>query len=152
MGGFDYSDKRYWADWNALSIVDTTVPFNVFNPVYTDSPDTNFDRSVPVQERNGGNPPYGSSILRSYYAQDELGFLDQKIRLTLAGRYSNLYSLGQTETDNVVTPRVGLSADIIPNLTVFALYDESFLPQSGFSSDGEVLNDPPVNGKDVEGV
>ncbi|MFC4094547.1 TonB-dependent siderophore receptor [Euzebyella saccharophila] len=149
MGGFDYSDKRYWADWNALSNVDTTVPFNVFNPVYTDSPDTNFDRSVPVQERNGGNP-YGSSILRSYYAQDELGFLDQKIRLTLAGRYSNLYSLGQTETNNVVTPRVGLSADIIPYLTVFALYDESFLPQSGFSSEGEVLNDP-VNGKDVEG-
>ncbi|AYN68882.1 TonB-dependent siderophore receptor [Euzebyella marina] len=149
MGGFDYSDKSYWADWTDLSIVDTTAPFNVFNPVYGDSPATNFDRSVPVQYRNGGTP-YGASILRSYYAQDELGFLNEKIRVTVAGRYSNLYTLGQTETDDVVTPRVGISADIIPSLTFYALYDESFLPQSGVSASGDILNDP-VNGKDIEG-
>lgn len=149
MGGFDYSDKSYWADWDALSIVDTTTPFNVFNPVYGESPATNFDKSVPVQYRNGGDP-YGANILRSYYAQDEIGLLKDRIRVTVAGRYSNLYTLGKTETDDVITPRFGLSADIIPSLTFYALYDESFLPQSGISSSGELLNDP-VNGKDVEG-
>ncbi|SHJ20435.1 TonB-dependent siderophore receptor [Pseudozobellia thermophila] len=149
MGGFDYSDKSYWADWNELSIVDTATPFNIYNPVYGESPATNFDRSLPIQERNGGTP-YGASILRSYYAQDEIGLFDERIRLTLAGRYSNLYTQGKAETDDVVTPRIGISADIIPSLTFYALYDQSFLPQSGISASGEALNDP-VNGKDLEG-
>ncbi len=149
MGGFDYSDKSYWADFSELSIVDTTTPFNIFNPVYGESPATNFDRRFPVQERNGGTP-YGASILRSFYAQDEIGFLNEKIRLTLAGRYSNLYTLGQTESDDVLTPRIGISADIAPSISIYALYDESFLPQSGFNSSGEILNNP-VNGKDIEG-
>ena len=149
MGGFDYSDKSYWADWNELSIVDTSTPFNIYNPVYGESPATNFDRSLPIQERNGGTP-YGASILRSYYAQDEIGLFEERIRVTLAGRYSHLYTQGKAETDDVVTPRIGISADIIPSLTFYALYDQSFLPQSGISASGEALNDP-VNGKDLEG-
>jgi iron complex outermembrane receptor protein len=82
--------------------------------------------------------------------QDEIGFLENKIRLTLAGRYTNLYTQGKNETDNVITPRIGLSADITPFLTVYGLFDESFLPQSGMSATGELLNDP-INGKDIEG-
>ncbi len=149
MGGFDYSDKTYWADWFETSLVDTDAPFNIFNPVYGESPDTNFNRSVSVQYRNGGTP-YGSNTVRAYYAQDEIGFLENHIRLTLAGRYTNLYSLGKMETDDVFTPRVGLSVDIIPSLTAYGLYDQSFLPQSGVSSSGDILNDP-VEGKDIEG-
>ncbi|MEC7263129.1 MAG: TonB-dependent siderophore receptor [Bacteroidota bacterium] len=149
MGGFDYSDKTYWADWFESSVVDTDAPFNIYNPVYGESPETNFNRSVSVQYRNGGTP-YGSNIARAYYAQDEIGFLENHIRLTLAGRYTNLYSLSKTETDDVFTPRVGLSVDIIPSLTAYALYDQSFLPQSGVSNSGDILNDP-VEGKDIEG-
>ncbi|XCF05630.1 TonB-dependent siderophore receptor [Tamlana crocina] len=149
MGGFDFSDKQYWADWFESSVVDTTTPFNIFNPVYGVSPTPNFDRSVPVQYRNGGDP-YGANSIRAYYAQDEIGFVENKIRLTLAGRYTNLHTLGKAESDNVVTPRVGLSADIIPNITAYALFDQSFLPQSGISSTGALLNDP-VEGKDIEG-
>ncbi|UOB16519.1 TonB-dependent siderophore receptor [Abyssalbus ytuae] len=149
MGGFDFSDKNYWADWLESSVVDTTIPFNIYNPVYGDSPDPMFDRSVPVQYRNGGNP-YGANTVRAYYAQDEIGFNEDKVRLTLAGRYTNLFTYGKTETDDIITPRVGLSVDIIPNLTAYALYDQSFLPQSGISSTGKLLNDP-VEGKDIEG-
>nr|WP_293302006.1 TonB-dependent siderophore receptor [Allomuricauda sp.] len=149
MGGFDYSDKSYWADWFESSVVDTTTPFNIFNPVYGTSPEPVFDRSASVQYRNGGTP-YGANTVRAYYAQDEIGFLDNHIRFTLAGRYTNLYTLGKTETDDVFTPRVGLSVDIVPTLTAYALYDQSFLPQSGVNSSGELLNDP-VEGKDIEG-
>ena len=149
MGGFDYSDKKYWADWFESSAVDTTMPFNIYNPVYGDSPETNFDRSVGVQYRNGGDP-YGANTVRAYYAQDEIGFMENHIRLTLAGRYTNLYTFGKTETDDVFTPRVGLSVDIIPSLTAYGLFDQSFLPQSGISSSGELLDDP-VEGKDIEG-
>jgi iron complex outermembrane receptor protein len=149
MGGFDYSDKSYWADWFESSVVDTTTPFNIFNPVYGTSPEPVFNRSASVQYRNGGTP-YGANTVRAYYAQDEIGFLDNHIRFTLAGRYTNLYTLGKTETDDVFTPRVGLSVDIVPTLTAYALYDQSFLPQSGVNSSGELLNDP-VEGKDIEG-
>jgi len=149
MGGFDYSDKSYWADWFESSVVDTTTPFNIFNPVYGTSPEPVFNRSASVQYRNGGTP-YGANTVRAYYAQDEIGLLDNHIRFTLAGRYTNLYTLGKTETDDVFTPRVGLSVDIVPTLTAYALYDQSFLPQSGVNSSGELLNDP-VEGKDIEG-
>ncbi|MDF0716046.1 TonB-dependent siderophore receptor [Muricauda sp. 334s03] len=149
MGGFDYSEKKYWADWFESSVVDTTTPFNIYNPVYGDSPETNFDRSTSVQYRNGGTP-YGANTVRAYYAQDEIGILDNHIRVTLAGRYTNLYTIGKTETDNVFTPRAGLSVDISPQFTAYALYDQSFLPQSGINSVGEILNDP-VDAKDVEG-
>lgn len=150
MGGFDFSEKVYWPDFSSgFFPIDTTKPFNIYNPTYGDRPTPSFIRTTPVQYRNGGTP-YSASTVRAYYVQDEIGFLENKIRLTLAGRYTNLYTQGKNETDNVITPRIGLSADITPFLTVYGLFDESFLPQSGMSATGELLNDP-INGKDIEG-
>ena len=148
LGGFDFSEKSYWADFSVTLPVDTAVPFNIFNPEYgVVFPE--FDRSVNVQHRNGGTP-YNANTLRGYYLQDEIGFLEDKIRLTLAGRYTNLYTQGKTENDDIVTPRVGLSVDILPDLTVYGLYDQSFLPQAGMSVDMQPLNDP-VDANDIEG-
>ncbi|MCR9226851.1 MAG: TonB-dependent receptor [Flavobacteriaceae bacterium] len=148
LGGFDFSEKSYWADFSVTLPVDTAAPFNIYNPQYgVTFPE--FDRSVNVQYRNGG-APYSANTLRGYYLQDEIGFLDDKIRLTLAGRYTNLYTQGKTENDDVFTPRVGLSVDILPDLTVYGLYDQSFLPQAGMSVDMEPLNDP-VDANDIEG-
>lgn len=148
LGGLDFSEKSYWADFSVTLPVDTTTPFNIYNPQYgVVFPE--FDRSVNVQYRNGGRP-YSANTVRGYYLQDEIGFLEDKIRLTLAGRYTNLYTQGKTEHDNVVTPRVGLSVDILPDLAVYGLYDQSFLPQAGISADLEPLNDP-VDANDIEG-
>ncbi len=148
LGGLDFSEKAYWADFSVTLPVDTETPFNIYNPVYgVDFPQ--FDRSQNVQYRNGGQP-YSANTLRGYYLQDEIGFLEDKIRLTLAGRYTNLYTQGKTENDDVITPRVGLSIDLLPDLTVYGLYDQSFLPQAGLSSDLEPLNDP-VDANDIEG-
>lgn len=148
LGGLDFSEKAYWADFSVTLPVDTATPFNIYNPVYGVAiPE--FDRSVNVQYRNGGRP-YSSNTVRGYYLQDEIGFLEDKIRLTLAGRYTNLYTQGKDEHDNVVTPRVGLSVDILPDLAIYGLYDQSFLPQAGISADLEPLNDP-VDANDIEG-
>lgn len=148
LGGFDFSEKSYWADFSVTLPVDTAVPFNIYNPEYgVEFPE--FDRSVNVQHRNGGTP-YSANTLRGYYLQDEIGFLEDKIRLTLAGRYTNLHTQGKTENDDVLTPRIGLSVDILPDLTVYGLYDQSFLPQAGMSVDMQPLNDP-VDANDIEG-
>ena len=149
LGGLDFSEKKYWADFSNTFSLDTETPFNIYNPVYGQVAFPEFDRSQKVQYRNGG-VPYSANTLRGYYLQDEIGFLRNKVRLTLAGRYTNLYTQGKTESDNVITPRVGLSVDVLPDLTVYVLYDQSFLPQAGISADLEPLNEP-VDANDIEG-
>jgi iron complex outermembrane receptor protein len=149
LAGLDFSEKNYWADFYNTFIVDTQVPFNIYNPVYGEVAMPEFDRSTKVQYRRGGQP-YSANTLRGYYFQDEIGFLEDRIRLTLAGRYTNLYTQGKEENDDVVTPRIGLSIDILPDLAVYGLYDQSFLPQAGISADLEPLNDP-VDANDIEG-
>ncbi len=149
MGGFDFSDKKYWADWSQFFAVDTSTPFNIYNPTYGNTSSPNFDRSIPVQYRNGGQP-YNANSVRAYYVQDEMALFKNKARLTLAGRYTDLHTLGKTESDRVFTPRIGLSVNLIPTLNAYALFDQSFLPQSGISASGGLLNDP-VKGEDIEG-
>ena len=87
--------------------------------------------------------------LRLFYLQDELSFLDNKVRLTLAGRYTNLTTQGKDEHDKIFTPRAGLSVDITPSLTAYALYDQAFNPNSGVSATGDSFD--PEEGNDIEG-
>lgn len=148
LGGFDYSQKEYWPDWSsALEVLDTTAPFNIYNPTYGNVIAPEFDRSVNVRERVGDS--YNGFTTKSYYFQDEIGFLENKIRLTLAGRYTELNMIGKEENDEKITPRAGLSVDILPTLTAYALYDQSFLGQNGASFTGDVFD--PVEAIDIEG-
>lgn len=146
--GFDFTDKSYWADFSqAPFVVDAVTPFNIYNPTYGNSGTPSFDTSN-IRHRNDGTP-YNGFINRSTYLQDEIGFLEDKIRLTLAGRYTNLSTLGKTENDTEFTPRVGLSIDVLPTFKAYALYDQSFLPQNGRTIDGNLVN--PVEAIDIEG-
>ena len=130
MGGFDFRNLHYYADWGQLGIIDAT-PFNVFNPVYGNAVYPNFDRTKSIKERGAANQEGIMSY--SFYAQDEIWALDNKLRVTLAARYTegktNAYGL--RSQDSKITPRFGLSYDILPNLTGYALYDQSFSPQFG---------------------
>lgn len=147
LSGFDYSQKEYWADWSQAIVIDTEQPFNIYNPIYGNTETPVFDRSVDLKNRVGVYN-YGN-IVRALYAQDEIGLVDNKIRLTLAGRYTELVTNGKTESDKKFTPRIGLSADILPNLTAYALYDQSFLGQTGVSESGDYFD--PVEANDIEG-
>lgn len=147
LAGFDYSQKEYWADWNQSIVIDVNQPFNIYNPVYGHTITPVFDRTQKVRDRaNAHNTGF---TVRAFYAQDELAFLQNKLRLTLAGRYTQLVTLGKAETDKKFTPRFGLSADILPTLTAYALYDQSFLGQNGVSKSGNTFD--PVEAKDIEG-
>jgi len=147
MAGFDYSQREYWADWNQLSVIDVAAPFNIYNPIYGNTVVPVFDRSLKVRDRpDAANT---GTTTRGFYAQDEIGFLDDKIRLTLAGRYTDLVILGKDKTDRKLTPRVGLSVDILPSLKAYALYDQSFIGQTGLSASGTYFD--PVEANDIEG-
>lgn len=134
--GLDLGDKENYYDWGQENILDTKEhPFNIYHP--DNGIPVNglpvFDRSKSLRERAA---IAGTSLTQSYsgvYVQDELGFFDNTLRLTLAGRYTYVK---QSDYGNVydakkVSPRVGLSYSIDHNTSVYGLFDQSFLPQSG---------------------
>lgn len=134
LTGLDLGNKQNWYDWNQYHELDTKDhPFNIYQPVYG-SPSNGlptFDRSKTIRQRAGNN-----TINQTYsalYVQDELGFAEDKIRLTLAGRYTKAQQsdYGTPYQADHFTPRVGLSVSLSNDASVYGLFDQSFLPQSG---------------------
>ncbi|APA00139.1 TonB-dependent receptor [Flavobacterium commune] len=150
LGGIDLGSKDYMADWGQSHALDTFEdPFNVNNPDYGTPANgmPNFDRETPLKERAGGL--YGSEYAAGYI-QDEMGFFENKIRLTLAARYTwinQTSSYSAPASDSHITPRAGLSISLTPNTAIYGLYDQAFTPQAGIVREGSVK---PLTGNNVE--
>ena len=153
LGGLDLGDKKYIADWAQYHDMDLpTGPFDP-NASGNQTPSNGYpvwDRSKPLEERAGE----GGMINQAYtglYLQDELGFWDNTLRLTLAGRYTYVKqsSYGaQEEEAKRFTPRLGLSVSIDKETSAYALYDQSFVPQAGFLRNGGSIK--PITGNNME--
>lgn len=161
LAGLDMGNKNYMADWGQSAHLQgygydvngnyVPVDFNIYNPVHGNVPGDKlpaFDRSLPLRARANGNT-MGESY-SSLYMQDELRFLRDRIRLTLAGRYTSIKqnAYGSFSDDNQFTPRVGLSVSLDKQTSVYGLFDQAFVPQQGVDS----LNKPlvPVTGNNIE--
>jgi len=150
LGGVDLGDKDYMADWGQSHDLDTADnPFNVFNPNYGTPSNgfPQFDHDTPLSQRAGGL--YGSKYAAGYI-QDELGFLENKLRVTLAARYTwikQTSSYDDPQEDSHITPRFGVSYSVTNDFAVYGLYDQAFTPQSGVVRDGELK---PLTGNNVE--
>jgi len=161
MGGVDMGNLKTWGDFTAGNQDIRLAPlngdqgiFNIYQPRYG-IPAANipiFDRSRSIQVRSGANTYATNLTYTGAYIQDELRFLEEKLRLTLAGRFTHAVTVGKTNaaqiSDNVFSPRVGLSYSITNNFSAYALYDQSFLPQSGQDFYGKVFK--PVRGNNIE--
>lgn len=133
LAGLDVGDKQNYYDWNQYwTLDDAGHPFNIYHPDYgipvNGYPD--FDRSS-VRTR-----PTVSVLAQSYsgiYLQDELGFFNNRLRLTLAARYTYVKQndYGTDYHDSKITPRIGVSFSVDSHTSVYALMDQSFLPQTG---------------------
>jgi iron complex outermembrane recepter protein len=140
MGSKDvYNDYRYdqggvFGKLNVYTPVWGVVPAAAY-PVY--------DRSLDIRERGLQSTSQYSAL----YVQDELRFLEEKLRVTLAARYTSAKNMSQ-EADDKVTPRVGLSYSINSLTSVYAVYDESYLPQTG--SDRNMKAYVPVEASNKE--
>ena len=148
LGGLDFGNSSYIADWSQAINIDTEDnPFNIYSPQPAAIAPV-FDRSVPLEQRAVG---YLTNEYLAYYVQDELGFFNDDLRLTLAGRYTEMKtnSYGSTSSDKVFTPRVAASYSILENLSAYAMYDQSFLPTQGANAEGVAFD--PVTAEDVEG-
>ncbi|MBD8490684.1 TonB-dependent receptor [Echinicola sp. CAU 1574] len=151
LTGLDMGTKEYMADWSQSHQLDSEeMPFDTDNPSYGFPANglPQFDRSKSLKQRANT-----SAITQSYtgfYAQDELGFFDNDLRLTLAGRYTYVSqnSYGETVDESQVTPRVGLSYSFDSQTSVYALFDQSFVPQTGVLRGGE--KPKPITGNNIE--
>ena len=147
LAGIDMGDKSFYHDWSQGGAL---KPLNIYNPVYGSIPASAypvFDRTKDLRERG---VHYRQSYV-GYYAQDEIGMFNDKLRLTLAGRFTTAsdqdpYS-GIVEASKF-TPRVGLSYSIDKNTSAYAVYDQAFVPQAGADVNGNSFK--PITGDNIE--
>ena len=145
--GLDMGDKSFYHDWSQAGDL---KGLNVYHPVYgqiSASAYPVFDRSMSLQQRG---VHYRQSYV-GYYAQDEISLFDNRLRLTLAGRYTtatdlNPYS-GSADASKF-TPRLGLSYSIDKNTSAYAVFDEAFVPQAGSDFSGNSFK--PITGDNLE--
>ena len=149
LAGLDYTDKKYYADFYTSQTEES--PFNIFDPEYgnfgaLDFGALDFDRSEDLRDRFPD--PFNGFRSAALYVQDELSFFEDRLRITLAARLTHLETVGKGDPDNALTPRIGVSYDVRPDLAVYSLYDASFLPNNGVSATGQPFD--PVGARNVE--
>lgn len=158
IGGLDMGQLKTWGDFSSSGTLSLNLgnnqPFNIYNPIYGIPMDSipTFDRSKSIKERSGSNA-YATNVSYSgIYIQDELRMLDEKLRLTLAARFTRAVTVGKNNDsdlkDNVITPRFGISYSFTKNFTGYGLFDQSFLPQAGEDADGNKF--VPIKGNNIE--
>ena len=154
LTGFDGGKKNYMADWGQSHDLDLAdAPFDLNHPNYgfPGNGFPNFDRSTSLKERATAAGGLMDQEYYSFYLQDELAFFENRARLTLAGRYSNVsQSTWGADPDKAerFTPRVGLSVSLDKNSSVYAVYDQAFIPQTGFLRSGKKID--PITGTNYE--
>lgn len=121
------------------------LPFTPRNPQYNNIPAdldslTNYDDSKRATK------------WLAWYAQDHIKFFG-KIILTLAGRYSYTEAVSTIDDSATVynskfTPRLGLTYLINKNMSVYVLYDQTFLPQNARLENGKLPK--PLTGTNRE--
>jgi len=146
LAGLDMSNKDYYHDWNQGAALGS-ADFNIYAPVYGNAEAPVWDRSKNIRER--GVRYYNA--YSGFYAQDELGFIDGKLRVTLAGRYTTLKTGDVYSGDykrSKFTPRAGVSFSIDKNTAAYFLYDQSFL--ENFGTDWQNKSFDPIEGDNIE--
>ncbi|AFM03855.1 TonB-dependent siderophore receptor [Bernardetia litoralis DSM 6794] len=153
IGALDVGTKEYMADWNQSHLLETGENYFSMTADNYQAPTNgypDFDLSRPLEIRSS---PYGRINLRysGIYIQDELGFLDDKIRLTLATRFTDISQSaygGAERKASKWTPRIGLSGSVDEHTSIYTLYDQSFVPQAGILRNGEDIK--PITGNNLE--
>lgn len=138
LGGIDMSDKTFYHDWSQGGMFGA---LDIYNPVYglvDKSAYPVYDRSLDIRQRG---VKYREAYT-GYYAQDEIGMFNNKLRLTVAGRYTtarseNPYN-GSVDAKRF-TPRFGLSYSIDKSTSAYAVLDQSFIPQTGTAYSGSTF-------------
>ena len=157
LGGIDMGTKNYWADWGQYFQLDSVGgEFNTLDPgtrMPTNGyPSFDHDMSTLKQRATAIGGLQGQRYT-SAYIQDELGFFNDILRVTLAARYTDI-TMTEWGTDNNkakhFTPRAGVSVSLDRFTSLYGLYDQAFIPQAatGTLQGGGKLQ--PLTGNNIE--
>lgn len=150
LAGIDMGAYDFYHDWSQGGAIVGSTGFDVYNPVFGTVPATAYpvyDRSLSLRQRG----VHYTNNYTAYYAQDELHLLNEKLRVTLAGRYtttSNTDPYSGKVSIGKFTPRVGVSYSLNKDMSLYGVLDQSFIPQAGASFDGEAFD--PITGTNTE--
>ncbi|PTT77409.1 MULTISPECIES: TonB-dependent siderophore receptor [unclassified Chryseobacterium] len=158
IAGFDYGERKYNADFSGYA--NGVYPLNIYHPQYGVDPSTL--PSADFYTLNPSAPFYNDQGVKytSYYAQDQIEMFNNKLRLTLGGRYTNgttyagypFYSennIVPKDKADEFTPRVGLSYSFKDDFSVYGVFDKTFAPQSGIGKNNTSITDP-FKGQNIE--
>lgn len=146
LGGFDMSKKQYFHDWSQWQLLGDSA-FNIYNPAYGVTAAPAYDRTKNIRERS---VQYENSY-NAFYLQDEIGLFDNRLRVTLAGRYTTLTTADPYSGSfkkSKFTPRAGLSFSVEKNTSVYFVYDQSFVENYGTDFQNKTFD--PVTGSNLE--
>ncbi|MEP7318964.1 MAG: TonB-dependent siderophore receptor [Panacibacter sp.] len=155
LAGIDVGTKDYIPDWGQYHVFDSVgAEFSTLAPSYgipsNGYPSFDHDKST-LQQRAQAVGGLMDQRYTGVYVQDELGFFDNLLRLTLAGRYSEVKQSqwgGEAQHAKHFSPRVGLSVSLDKFTSVYALYDQAFIPQAGRLANGGSIK--PITGNNME--
>lgn len=156
VAGIDYNNKtnKTQDTWNTAS---TIYPLSIKNPIYSNvinSKGIGGDYASENEIDDEQNLSKGHLYYISPYVSDEVAFFADKLHLNVGLRmtYSksdfNQYGDKTNSSDFVLSPRVGLNYMFAKRASVYALFDNTFLPISGKTYDGQVLK--PIKGHSFE--
>jgi iron complex outermembrane receptor protein len=153
LGGVDIGNKEYFADWGQYHPLDTAggAGFELDNPNLGIPPNGYpvWDRSKPIEERAQLAGGLQDQRYSSGYLQDELGLFNNVLRITAAARYTYVkQSYFGTNSAARFTPRFGASFSINRETSLYALYDQAFIPQAGRLVNGDDVK--PITGSNIE--
>ncbi|WP_171974799.1 TonB-dependent siderophore receptor [Leptolyngbya sp. 'hensonii'] len=142
-----------WSESSILTLFGNPAPLDIFNPNYDLFPKPNradlvlFGNTLTTANRLG------------FYLQDQVYLLESLILVagfrydTISSKTSNVATAftpgGMTQqTDDALTPRVGLLYRPVPELALFANYSQSFKPSTATTATGGILK--PERGEGFE--
>ncbi|WP_145855054.1 TonB-dependent siderophore receptor [Pedobacter suwonensis] len=156
LGGVDVNRKKFisYSGSGDPTANQTLYPLDANHPVYGIS----FDANVRAGSLSAIATDQQSISYQAAYVQDELGLFENKLRMTLGARLTfsktgvqkspTKTSLGETN-NTAFTPKLGLSYSLRSDFSVYALYDQTFTPQSGVNTtSGEAFK--PLRGENME--
>ncbi|MCT2563631.1 TonB-dependent siderophore receptor [Chryseobacterium herbae] len=154
IAGFDYGNRKYQADFSYLG---DGGSIDIYNIAYGVNPNTLPPESAYYLNRNANYYNDQGVKYTSYYAQDQIGMLNNKLRITLAGRYTSGTTFSgypnsapiKADQAGEFTPRVGASYSIKDDFSVYGVFDKTFAPQSAMGINGSSITDP-LKGQNIE--
>ncbi|TWP31409.1 TonB-dependent receptor [Apibacter muscae] len=151
---YNYKTNKTQDTWNTAT---TIYPLSISNPIYSNVINNNSMGGSYNSENdiNGvDNLSTGRLSYISPYLMEEISILDGKLKMNVGLRYTyaqgffNQYGARNKNSDNNLSPRVGINYKINETFSAYGLFDNTFTPLVGKSFEDKPLD--PVKGQSFE--